>query len=143
MRAGDRRSVFASLFGRLDGMPSTQFCQQFRIDVNDRPSLTDFEPKPIKPFSVCRGIPGFLTAVADIAANRSRVFFLAPSSFCSPSQFKSQLRCDYDSRQISGIRAELARARWPVSFFQFYSSLLDFRSFFQISPIMMRSFLRW
>jgi hypothetical protein len=55
--------------------------------------------------------------VADFATSRSRLFFLAPSSFCSLSQFSPQLRYNYDSRQISGIRAGLAQARWPVAFF--------------------------
>jgi hypothetical protein len=94
----------------------TQFSQQFRVDVNDRPSLTSFKSKPIKLFSVSRRVPGFLTAVADFATTRSRLFFLAPFSFCSLSQFSPQLRYNYDSRNISGIRAGLAQARWPVAF---------------------------
>jgi hypothetical protein len=68
----------------------TQFSQQFRIDINDRPSLTDHESKSIKPFSVSRGISSFLTAVADVATSRSRPFFLDLSSFCSPSQSTPQ-----------------------------------------------------
>jgi hypothetical protein len=88
-----------------------------RIDVNDRPSLTDFEPQPIKPFSLSRRIPCFLTAVVNFATSRSSLFFLAPSSFCSLSQFSPQRRYNDDSQQISGIRAGLAQARQPVAFF--------------------------
>jgi hypothetical protein len=96
---------------------STQFFQQMRIDVNDRPSVTDFEPQPIKSFSVSRRVPGFLTAVADFATSPSRVFFPTPSSFCSPSQFCPQLRYNCGSQQLSGIRAELALARWSIASF--------------------------
>jgi hypothetical protein len=70
---------------KSEQIKTAQFSQQMRIDVNDRPPLTDFEFKPIKPLPVSRRISGFSISVADFAASRSMVFFLAPSSLCSPS----------------------------------------------------------
>jgi hypothetical protein len=122
---------------------STQFSQQFGRAVNDLSPLTYFEFKPIEALPVSRRIRGFSTSVADFAASRSMVFFLVPSSLCSPSQSSPQLRFDDDRRQISGIRAGLARACRPTAFFPAPLLTARFSLPLRNFAIKMKSGLRW
>jgi hypothetical protein len=120
----------------------TQFSELFRIDVNNPLSLTSFESKLIKPFSVPRRIPVFLTAVADFATARSRFSFLL--HHFSVRHLSSVHNCDTMMTPSKSQESELG---WlgPVGLshlFQLHSSFLDFRSLFQISPLMMKFSLR-